>query len=275
VSNCDRRYIKAVRERGVKVAIATGRSPQAAARYYDLISSNLPLIAHNGALIVNPKTQGIYIRKTIPTNIALDLWETLPLFNRHRELSILCYAGDRVFAASHHLLNLVYRWYLGENVTPVSSLREALGDDKVICFHIASLNSSLLDDIARTLKQWYPANQAYITKCSPHILGIYQAEVNKGLAVKFVAEQLAGLSARDVMAIGNDSNDLSMLEYAGIGVAIDTAPPRVRAKAQLVVSSVAQALERVLQGDKNSHLDGQNILGDRGVIGAGIPQTEC
>ena len=73
----------------------------------------------------------------------------------------------------------------------------------------------------------------------------------KGRAVRRLAERL-GLAPRDVLAIGDNSNDLDMLRYAGTGVAMGNATPEVRAAAHFVTASnadagVAAALERVIQ----------------------------
>ncbi|MDE0229965.1 MAG: Cof-type HAD-IIB family hydrolase [Spirochaetaceae bacterium] len=72
----------------------------------------------------------------------------------------------------------------------------------------------------------------------------------KGRAVQRLAERL-GLAPRDVLAIGDNSNDLDMLRYAGTAVAMGNATPEVRAAAHFVTASnaeagVAAALKRVL-----------------------------
>jgi hypothetical protein len=71
----------------------------------------------------------------------------------------------------------------------------------------------------------------------------------KGRAVRRLAE-LLGLQPRDVVAIGDNSNDLDMLRYAGTAVAMANATPEVRAAAHFVTASnaeagVAAALDRV------------------------------
>jgi len=72
----------------------------------------------------------------------------------------------------------------------------------------------------------------------------------KGHAVRRLTERL-GLAPRDVLAIGDNSNDLDMLRYADTAVAMGNATPEVRATAHFVTASnaeagVAAALERVI-----------------------------
>jgi len=64
--------------------------------------------------------------------------------------------------------------------------------------------------------------------------------VNKGEAVRYLAEDLLGLSAKNIMAIGDNFNDIEMLYYAGFGIAMGNAPLEVQAIAQWVAPSVEQ-----------------------------------
>jgi len=64
--------------------------------------------------------------------------------------------------------------------------------------------------------------------------------VNKGNGVRYLAEELLGLSSSNVMTIGDNFNDIEMLEYAGIGVAMGNAPADVKAVAKWVAPSVEQ-----------------------------------
>ncbi len=78
------------------------------------------------------------------------------------------------------------------------------------------------------------AHQRYtIVKSSPYYLEILDNRVNKGAGVRALAEKL-GLSREEVMAIGDQENDLAMLEYAGTGVAMGNGIDKVKAAAQFV-----------------------------------------
>ncbi|MFC6170143.1 sugar-phosphatase [Loigolactobacillus jiayinensis] len=83
-------------------------------------------------------------------------------------------------------------------------------------------------------------------RSAPFFLEVTRKTVNKGSAVAKLAEQL-GLTAANVMAIGDQGNDLSMIEYAGTGVAMGNAIASVKAAAQHVTTDndhdgVAQAI---------------------------------
>jgi hydroxymethylpyrimidine pyrophosphatase-like HAD family hydrolase len=78
---------------------------------------------------------------------------------------------------------------------------------------------------------------------------VFNPEVNKRFAVKYLAEQIMALRPENVMAIGDDLTDIEMLEYAGVGVAMGNAPAAVKASADWVTTKiekdgVARAVER-------------------------------
>ena len=87
-----------------------------------------------------------------------------------------------------------------------------------------------------------------VLKSSPYFLEILDKRVNKGTGVKSLADVL-GIKAEEVMAIGDQENDIAMIEYAGVGVAMDNAIPAVKEVANFVTKSnledgVAWAIEK-------------------------------
>jgi hydroxymethylpyrimidine pyrophosphatase-like HAD family hydrolase len=70
------------------------------------------------------------------------------------------------------------------------------------------------------------------------LLEAFHQTVNKRLAVRYLAEWIMGLSPENVMAVGDDFNDIEMLRYAGIGVAMGNAPAAVKASADWVTTTI-------------------------------------
>ncbi|MGC8713558.1 MAG: HAD-IIB family hydrolase, partial [Leptodesmis sp.] len=64
--------------------------------------------------------------------------------------------------------------------------------------------------------------------------------VNKGTAVQYLAEEYLGLKPENVMTIGDNFNDVEMIQYAGIGVAMGNAPDGVKAMADWVAPTVEE-----------------------------------
>ena len=87
-----------------------------------------------------------------------------------------------------------------------------------------------------------------VLKSAPYFLEILDKRVNKGTGVKSLADVL-GIKPEEIMAIGDQENDIAMIEYAGVGVAMDNAIPSVKEVANFVTKSnledgVAFAIEK-------------------------------
>ena len=92
----------------------------------------------------------------------------------------------------------------------------------------------------------------YITKSLPMFCEIAHPGVNKGTALAFLAGHL-GIPREETVAIGDGLNDLEMIQWAGLGIAMGNAPQEVKAAAGWVTGpfqedGAAGALERILGG---------------------------
>jgi hypothetical protein len=93
---------------------------------------------------------------------------------------------------------------------------------------------------------------AYVTRSNPEFVEMLDPAVDKGVALRLVAEHF-GIPMDRVMAIGDSYNDLPLLRAAGFAVAMGSAPDELKAEADAVVGDVehdgvAEAIERfVLQ----------------------------
>lgn len=75
-----------------------------------------------------------------------------------------------------------------------------------------------------------------MVKSAPFFYEILHPLVSKGNAVKHLAEKL-GFEREEVMCIGDNGNDLSMIEYAGCGIAMENSIPELKAAADIVTTS--------------------------------------
>jgi hydroxymethylpyrimidine pyrophosphatase-like HAD family hydrolase len=70
----------------------------------------------------------------------------------------------------------------------------------------------------------------------PFFLEAAQQGIDKAASLKLLAEKL-GIHQSEIIAVGNAGNDLTMIEYAGLGVWVDNVNPELRDKADLIVAS--------------------------------------
>jgi hydroxymethylpyrimidine pyrophosphatase-like HAD family hydrolase len=114
-----------------------------------------------------------------------------------------------------------------------------------------SSNTHLLSQIQDNLAQRYPSQDLYLTRSVDYFVEATHPLANKGDAVRFVAENLLDLKSDQVMTVGDNFNDLEMLRYAGLGVAMGNAPLPVQQAADWVApdveeDGVAVAIEQFL-----------------------------
>jgi Cof subfamily protein (haloacid dehalogenase superfamily) len=103
-----------------------------------------------------------------------------------------------------------------------------------------SEDHSLIDNLLTSLRQRYTPAELYFTKSVATFFEATNPLVNKGTAVRYLAEEVLGLQAENVMAIGDNFNDVEMLQYAGVGVAMGNAPEGVQAIADWVAPDVEE-----------------------------------
>ena len=85
------------------------------------------------------------------------------------------------------------------------------------------------------LKSQY-GEELNIVRSGEYFIDIMKEGTTKGKALAMLANHL-NVKPKDVVAIGNYYNDLDMLQYAGLGIAMDNSPEDVKAAADVVTLS--------------------------------------
>jgi Cof subfamily protein (haloacid dehalogenase superfamily) len=246
--------IAQVQQRGIAVAIATGRMYQSALRFHQVVGSALPLMAYQGAFIKDPKTQKLHRHTPLPRQLALDLLAYLAPMEASNDLSIHLYIDDQLHVRAVIDDTKAYAERSGIEPVAAGDLAALLTDNAAIettKLLTLSENVDLLTDILAQLGQRYPTEDLYLTRSVEQFVEATHPKANKGEAVKYVAEDLLGLTSDQVMTIGDNYNDVEMLRYAGIGVAMGDAPDPVKQGADWVApgveaDGVAAALQEFL-----------------------------
>ncbi len=243
--------IAATQAKGIPVAIATGRMYRSALRFYKQINSQLPLIAYQGAWIQDPNTGKVHRHLPIKQEIA---WELLNYFEKPQwqwdlPLSVHFYINDELYV--REITQETQDYGDRSNITPIAvgDLRKTLQEPTKILALCDDAN--LIQNLLLNVRQHYSKEELYITTSVPTFFEATNPQVNKGIGVRYLAEELMGLDRNHVMAIGDNFNDLEMLEYAGIGVAMGEAPEDVKEIADWVTTGVeedgaAVAIEKFL-----------------------------
>ncbi|MEH2296720.1 Cof-type HAD-IIB family hydrolase [Nostoc sp.] len=239
VSTGVKQAIIAAQARGIQVAIATGRMYRSALRFHQEIGSILPLMAYQGAWIQDPITQKIHRHWAVSREIAHQLIDYFEQPELRSLLSVHFYINDQLYVRELTRETQIYAERSGVIPIPVGDLRQTLTNEPTKILALCD-DTDVIDNLLGNLRRQYTPAELYLTKSVATFFEATNASVNKGTGVRYLAEELLGLQIANVMAIGDNFNDVEMLEYVGLGVAMGNAPPEVQAIAQWVAPSVEQ-----------------------------------
>lgn len=244
--------IVAAESRGVKVAVATGRMYRSALRFHSDIGSTLPLICYQGAWIQDMATQKRLRHLPLPKQTALQILDHFEAPDLRSLLSIHFYIDDKLYVPEITAATRIYAERSGIEPIVIEDLRRDIPGEPTKVLALCQ-NPGVLDDLHISIRERYTPAELYLTRSVSTFFEATHPSANKGDAVRYLAEELLGLQAANVMAIGDNFNDLEMISYAGVGVAMGNAPDGVKAVANWVApdvedDGVAAAIEQFVLG---------------------------
>ncbi len=240
--------VRAAAERGITVALATGRMYKSAARYaVDLgLDESTPVISYNGALIKSIKG-GVVYSSCLPGELAVEILE----YAFARGLYIQLYYNDEFHYETEEEKARIYQ--RATRLPGVASGKEGLKKlaatgtipKLLIIAEEAEMARGIINDLNRDF-----AGRIIAVQSAERYIDIMLPEVSKGNAVKQLAK-LYGCDLSEVMCLGDSENDISMLEVAGLAVAMGDAAEPVKVVADFVTGPVgehgfAQAIEKFI-----------------------------
>jgi len=238
--------VKEAKERGIKIVLCTGRPLMGIERFLPVLELDQVgdyAITYNGALVQHTADGHVIAKHTLTYDDYLRIEYTA------RRLGVHSHAEDEkyIYTANHDISR-----YTIHEVELVNMPLRFQTADQFDRGHIFS-KVMLIDepDILAAAQQKLPADFAtdyYVVNSEPFYLEVLNKHANKGSGLASLAEHL-GLTAAEVMAIGDQANDLTMLEYADTAIAMGNAIPEVKAVATAVTATnredgVAQAIQR-------------------------------
>jgi Cof subfamily protein (haloacid dehalogenase superfamily) len=244
--------VLAAQSRGVKVAVATGRMYQSALRFHRDIGSTLPLICYQGAWIQDMATQKRLRHLPLSKQTALELLDYFEAPDLRPLLSIHFYIDDKLYVPEITAATRIYADRSGIEPIVIEDLRRDIPGEPTKILALCQ-NSEVLDGLQISMRERYKPAELYLTRSVATFFEATHPVANKGDAVQYLAEEILGLQAANVMAIGDNFNDLEMIAYAGVGVAMGNAPDAVKAGANWVApdveeDGVALAIEQFVLG---------------------------
>ncbi|HLY31883.1 MAG TPA: Cof-type HAD-IIB family hydrolase [Ktedonobacterales bacterium] len=251
-----RRAVQATRARGVIISLATGKLLRSVQSLIDELGIYGPHITCNGAVIAEARrstgrnADQPDLRWSQPLSPS-ETRQALTALRRHApDLGIAWYTADTIYTdAPTGPLDAILRAYHEPPIRHVAALdpqRVQLPPAVKLLVtgsheRLARLRAALAPELAETLE---------VIGTTPDFLECMSRSVSKGAALRRLMEQLS-VARDDTLAIGDGENDISLIEAAGMGIAMGNAVPALTQRARLLTASndndgVALALERFI-----------------------------
>ncbi len=229
--------IRLARNKGVYIVLATGRPFIGVQRYLlelDLLQEEQYCISYNGAL-VQRTINGDCVAET-----SLSFNDYFYFEQLSRELGVHFQALDKNFLytankdISEYTIHEASLTGIPLRYRAVDEMDPHLTFPKVMMIDHPQVLDTAIAGLPKDARRQYT-----ILKSAPYYLEILNKQVNKGSGVRTLTEKL-GLSVDEVMAIGDQENDLAMLTYAGTGVAMGNGIDAVKTISQFVTKTNAE-----------------------------------
>lgn len=236
ISDGNLQALKEAADRGIFVVPTTGRVFKRLSKELYRIPALRFIIMTNGASIIDLQSGEYIYYDLMPMKKVHQLLEEFEQFDLMPEASV----DGRViveqqFASPERLLEYgMPEGYLEavlESNVPVSSLKEYFKTDH----RVEKINVMFrsLDERQRAKDYFDRDPELKVTSSMKHNLEINIATANKGRGLEVLAGKL-GLTKDNVMACGDGLNDVDMIRYAGLGVAMANAIPEVKEVANYI-----------------------------------------
>jgi len=219
----------------IQTILTTARPPQAVKDFYCVLNLSSPVVCFNGALILKdlaPDRNDLVLQSL---NIAPKFLEQVYAIAAESKVNISFYAS------SEWITDCYDDWIMQEenitrtkvSVADVSMqinnwANENYGPHKILIMG----EPDELDNISKILKV-KTNHQLAIYKSKPTYLEIMNIAASKNTAIEYLLRKY-NVSSKEIIAIGDNYNDIEMLQMAGLGIAMGNAPEEVKMHADFI-----------------------------------------
>ena len=227
-----RRALQQAVDAGIRIVIATGQSLAVLQHICASLPIEGPQIIENGAQIADVKTGHIYHERLLPAQYVRPVLIALQQAGFHRAY----HTRSRVYADVE--TPRVRQWYRSP-VPPVIEVADVASLYPEPCIKVVGVGEESRLRAHRSELMSLFAGQLYITQSAYDLLEFLHPAVSKKQGLMTIARDL-GIESAEIVAIGDGHNDIGMIQFAGLGVAMGNAHDEVKSLADHVTLSNAE-----------------------------------
>jgi len=240
----NREALTAAAERGVTVAIATGRTHSSAARFARELGIDAPVISYNGAMVRRADDPEPMRHVRLDADLAAEIVELLV----HQMTDFVYFLDEQLYVQRYDHWAHGYLARTGDQPCVAGDLRRFAGATPTKLLLLGTPEQTRARHAFFTDRY---VGRIYATISLPEYMEILNPQATKATALRWLADHL-GVPMECTMALGDSLNDLEMIRAAGVGVFMPFADEELRAEADFVpsdpVGGVAEAVETLVLG---------------------------
>ena len=237
---------KAVYEAGVHFCLVSGRMINGVRPFYKRLGVSGPVVCYNGGMFVDENGKVLYDNHRMPHDIAMKLCDIRDMFP---DVNALIFDGNRWFLETRDCYSYRPKRLAYESECEVGNFRTLLQGFDTNKFTFMSRVPERLEEVRAEVDSLIVADRVGFYR-NADFLEVMAAGFDKGTAID-VLESYYGVDKSCIMAIGDDYNDVPMLEKAGISVAMENSVPEATAVARYITDTnendgVAKIIKRLV-----------------------------
>lgn len=218
---------------GVRLCLASGRPPygmRPLAKQLHLAEHGGLLVCYNGGHVEDCSNGKVLVERKLDVSLLPELCE----WQERTGMTLMTYFEDHIYTERPD------NKYVQVSVR--NNKMTAVKVDNFATDTPRPINKCLMVGEPEAVKQWEPRLQEAfhgrmnILHSTPYFIECLPLNIDKGLALQALLPVL-GLLREELMAFGDSFNDIGMLRYAGLGVAMENADEEVKAIADHITSS--------------------------------------
>ena len=234
-----------LQDAGVHVVLASGRRHENMMRFHQRLGLFGPIVSCNGALAKNAETGDVLWEKHVPAELAQEI---VTEGDRIGITQNYYHDNGGLYVREANGWTELYQSRTGSIVTVEGDLHHFDGTSplKIIWIDAPETIAALYEIMAPRYE-----NRLYVTTTDPEYLEFMAMGVNKAVGLKAVTDSMK-VAQSAVVAFGDGNNDVPMLQWAGLGVAMNHARPAAQKAADWISppgdpeTAFARAVDKLL-----------------------------
>lgn len=237
-----------IQEEGVHIALASGRPTPGVtpiAEELELAKYGGYILSYNGAHVMRMDTKEVIYQNVIPKEFIQPLYEAA----MEEKIGIISYSSNEIIAGTKQdeFMQKESR-IIHLPIHEVENFSEFLDFSVNKCLMTA--DGDYMAQVEPRMQKRFP--ELNIFRSEPYFLEIMPQNVDKAFSLSRLLEYM-GLTRKQMICCGDGFNDLSMIRYAGLGVAMANAQEVVKEEADYITASndedgIVQVIEKFIEG---------------------------